>query len=291
MVFPDTVISMAIEPKSSGDRDKLSATIAKLVREDPTFKARTDEQTGQMVISGMGELHLEIVTNRIQNEFKVQVHVGRPKVAYKQTLTAPKTVEARHIKQTGGSGQYAVAKIRFFPDAEADPFIFENDITGGAISKEYIPSLEQGLRNSAAGGGRLGYPFVKIRAELYDGQTHDVDSSQMAFEACGGLAFRMAIENNATLLEPIMKIEVETPDQYTGDVIGDLSSRRGIIEEMITKPDGLTSVTGKVPLSEMFEYSTRLRSMTQGRGHYSMEPSSYEPVPPNIAAKILDAEK
>ncbi len=291
MVFPDTVISMAIEPKSSGDRDKLSATIAKLVREDPTFKARTDEQTGQMVISGMGELHLEIVTNRIQNEFKVQVHVGRPKVAYKQTLTAPKTVEARHIKQTGGSGQYAVAKIRFFPDAEADPFLFENKITGGAISKEYIPSLEQGLRNSAAGGGRLGYPFVKIRAELYDGQTHDVDSSQMAFEACGGLAFRMAIENNATLLEPIMKIEVETPDQYTGDVIGDLSSRRGIIEEMITKPDGLTSVTGKVPLSEMFEYSTRLRSMTQGRGHYSMEPSSYEPVPPNIAAKILDAEK
>jgi elongation factor G len=290
MSFPDTVISMAIEPKSSGDRDKLSAAIAKLVREDPTFKARTDDQTGQMVISGMGELHLEIITNRIQNEFKVGVHVGRPKVAYKQTLTAPKKIEARHIKQTGGSGQFAVARVRFFPDPQGDPLLFVNEITGGSISREYIPAFENGLRNSAAGGGRLGYPFVKIRAELYDGQTHDVDSSQMAFEACGGLAFRMAIENNATLLEPIMKIEVEAPDQYTGDVIGDLSSRRGIIEEMVTKPDGLTSVKGRVPLAEMFEYSTRLRSMTQGRGHYTMEPTSYEPVPANIAAKLLEAE-
>ncbi|MCC6672888.1 MAG: elongation factor G [Planctomycetes bacterium] len=287
MNFPDTVISMAIEPKATADRDKLSEVIAKLVREDPTFKARTDEQTGQMVISGMGELHLEVITNRIQNEFKVGVTVGRPKVAYKQTLTSARTVEARHIKQTGGSGQFAVVRVRFRPDAAADPVIFENKVTGGSVPREYIPSVEAGIENSAVSGGRLGFPFVKIHAELYDGQSHDVDSSTMAFEAAGMLAFRMAVENNSTLLEPIMAIEVEAPEQYTGDIIGDLSSRRGLIEEMTTKPGGVTSVRGKVPLAEMFQYSTSLRSMTQGRGHYSMEPASYEAVPPNIAEKIL----
>jgi elongation factor G len=288
MQFPDTVISLAIEPKSSGDRDRLSEVIGKLIREDPTFKARTDEQTGQMVISGMGELHLEVITNRILSEFKVQVVVGRPKVAYKQTLTAPKNVEARHIKQSGGSGQFAVVKVRFTTDMNlTDDVEFANKITGGAVPKEYIPSIQHGIESAAAGGGRLGFPFVKIRAELYDGQYHDVDSSTMAFEAAGMLAFRMAMENNSTLLEPIMKIEAESPEQYTGDVIGDLSSRRGIIEEMVTKPDGITSVRGKVPLAEMFQYSTALRSMTQGRGHYSMEPFSYEAVPGNIAEKVL----
>ena len=287
MDFPDTVISMSIEPKAGADRDKLSEVIGKLVREDPTFKARTDDQTGQMVISGMGELHLEVITNRITNEFKVGVLVGRPKVAYKQTLAAAKKVEARHIKQTGGSGQFAVIKVEFTPDAEADPFLFENGITGGSVPKEYIPSVEYGIRTAAEGGGRLGFPFVKVKAELYDGQSHQVDSSTMAFEAAGMLAFRMASENNALLLEPIMAIEVEAPEQYTGDVIGDLSSRRGLIENMITKPGGITAVRGKVPLAEMFQYSTSLRSMTQGRGHYSMEPHSYEAVPNNIAEKIL----
>jgi elongation factor G len=287
MQFPDTVISLAIEPKSNSDRDKLGEVIGKLIREDPTFKARTDEQTGQMVISGMGELHLEVITNRIQNEFKVQVHVGRPKVAYKQTLTAGKTVEARHIKQTGGSGQYAVVKVRFKPDPAVEEVEFVNEITGGSVPKEYIPSVEYGIQQAAIGGGKLGFPFVKLRAELYDGQSHDVDSSTMAFEAAGMLAFRLASEGNATLLEPIMAIEVEVPEQYTGDVIGDLSSRRGVIEEMITKPDGVTAVSGRVPLAEMFQYSTSLRSMTQGRGHYSMEPKSYEPVPGNIAEKVL----
>ncbi|MEZ5962924.1 MAG: elongation factor G [Planctomycetota bacterium] len=287
MQFPETVISMAIEPKANADRDKLSDVIAKLVREDPTFKARTDEQTGQMVISGMGELHLEVICNRIESEFKVSVHVGRPKVAYKQTLKLPRDIEARHIKQTGGSGQFAVTKIKFTPDPTVDTMEFVNSITGGSVPREYIPSVEAGIEASAEGGGRLGFPFVKFRAELWDGQAHDVDSSTMAFEASGALAFRMATENNTVLLEPIMSIEVEMPEQYTGDVIGDLASRRGVVEEMTTKPGSVTSVRGKVPLSEMFQYSTNLRSMTQGRGHYSMEPSSYEPVPPNIAEKLL----
>jgi len=288
MEFPDTVISMAIEPQKGGDRDKLSDVISKLVREDPTFKARTDDQTGQMVISGMGELHLEVICHRIMSEFKIAVNVGRPKVAYKQALTKNKEVEARHIKQSGGSGQYAVAKIRFIPDdTQEEDVIFKSVITGGAVPKEYIPSIEQGIKNAATGGGRLGFPYVKFRAELYDGQYHDVDSSNMAFEAAGVLAFRMASEGNSTLLEPIMKIEVEAPEEYTGDVIGDLSSRRGVIEEMVTKPGGDTTVTGRVPLSEMFQYSTSLRSTTQGRGHYSMEPLAYEPVPPNIAEKVF----
>jgi elongation factor G len=287
MQFPETVISLAIEPKSGADRDKLTNTIAKLVREDPTFKARTDDQTGQMVISGMGELHLEIICSRIERDYKVPITQGRPKVAYKQTLSRPKEVEARHIKQTGGSGQFAVAKVRFRPDAETDTVTFESKVTGGNVPREYIPSIQYGIENSAKNGGRLGYPFVKIHAELYDGQSHDVDSSNMAFEAAGALAFRMAIENNATLLEPIMKIEIEAPEQFTGDVIGDLSSRRGIVEEMTAKPGGITAVTGRVPLGEMFQYSTTLRSITQGRGHYSMEPHSYEAVPPNIAEKVL----
>ncbi len=288
MNFPDTVISMAIEPKTGADRDKLSTVIGKLVREDPTFKARTDEQTGQMVISGMGELHLEVKCNMIMNDYKIGVTVGKPKVAYKMTLKGPKNVEARHIKQTGGSGQFAVAKVRFSTDETIEEFEFVDGIKGGSVPREYIPSVRDGIENAVKGGGRVGFPYVKIRAELWDGQSHDVDSSAMAFEAAGVLAFRLAAEDNSLLLEPIMKIEVECPEDRTGDVIGDLSSRRGIIEEMTAKPGGISAVSGKVPLGEMFQYSTSLRSMTQGRGHYSMEPSSYEPVPPNIATKVLE---
>jgi elongation factor G len=287
MNFPDTVISMAIEPKVSADRDKLADVIAKFLREDPTFKARTDEQTGQMVISGMGELHLEVKCNMIMNDYKIPVVVGRPKVAYKMTLKGPKDVEARHIKQSGGSGQFAVARVRFIPDPEVEEFEFVDAVKGGSVPREYIPSVSYGIESAVKGGGRIGFPFVKIRAELYDGQSHDVDSSTMAFEAAGVLAFRMASDNNSQLLEPIMKIEIEAPEEYTGDVIGDLSSRRGIVEEMTAKAGGLSAVTGKVPLAEMFQYSTSLRSMTQGRGQYTMEPAAYEPVPPNIAEKVL----
>jgi elongation factor G len=287
MAFPDTVISMAIEPKSGGDRDKLSEVIGKLVREDPTFKARTDEQTGQMVISGMGELHLEVKCNMIQNDYKIPVTVGRPKVAYKMTLRGPKQVEARHIKQSGGSGQFAVARVKFSTDDTVETLKFIDAVKGGSVPREYIPAVEAGIEAAIKGGGRIGFPYVKIVAELYDGQAHDVDSSAMAFEAAGVLAFRLAAENNSLLLEPIMKIEIEAPEDKTGDVIGDLSSRRGIVEEMISKPGGISAVTGKVPLAEMFQYSTTLRSLTQGRGTYSMEPASYEPVPPNIAEKVL----
>ncbi|MFM1874012.1 MAG: elongation factor [Planctomycetota bacterium] len=287
MAFPDTVISMAIEPKSTGDRDKLSEVIGKLVREDPTFKARTDEQTGQMVISGMGELHLEVKCNIIQNDYKIGVTVGRPKVAYKMTLKGPKQVEARHIKQSGGSGQFAVARVKFSADETVEEFKFIDSIKGGSVPREYIPSVEAGIEAAIKGGGRVGFPYVKIVAELYDGQSHEVDSSAMAFEAAGVLAFRMAAEGNSQLLEPIMKIEIEAPEEKTGDVIGDLSSRRGLVEEMISKPGGISAVTGKVPLAEMFQYSTTLRSLTQGRGTYTMEPASYEAVPPNIAEKVL----
>jgi elongation factor G len=287
MNFPDTVISMAIEPKSGGDRDKLSEVIGKLVREDPTFKARTDEQTGQMVISGMGELHLEVKCNMIMNDYKIGVTVGRPKVAYKMTLKGAKQVEARHIKQTGGSGQFAVARVKFRMDETVEDFQFIDSVKGGSVPREYIPAVEKGIEAAVKGGGRIGFPYCKVVAELYDGQSHDVDSSAMAFEAAGVLAFRMAAENNSQLLEPIMKIEIEAPEEKTGDVIGDLSSRRGLVEEMISKPGGISAVTGKVPLSEMFQYSTMLRSLTQGRGTYTMEPASYEPVPPNIAEKVL----
>ncbi|MCC7398358.1 MAG: elongation factor G [Planctomycetes bacterium] len=287
MNFPDTVISMAIEPKSGGDRDKLSEVIGKLVREDPTFKARTDEQTGQMVISGMGELHLEVKCNMIQNDYKIGVTVGRPKVAYKMTLKGPKQVEARHIKQSGGSGQFAVARVRFSIDETVETLNFVDAVKGGSVPREYIPAVETGIEAAIKGGGRIGFPYCKIVAELYDGQSHDVDSSAMAFEAAGVLAFRLAAENNSQLLEPIMKIEIEAPEEKTGDVIGDLSSRRGLVEEMISKPGGISAVTGKVPLAEMFQYSTTLRSLTQGRGTYSMEPATYEPVPPNIAEKVL----
>lgn len=288
MTFPDTVISMAIEPKSAGDRDKLSAVIGRLVREDPSFRAITDEQTGQMVISGMGELHLEVKCNQIRNDHKIDVIVGKPKVAYKMTLKGPKTVEARHIKQSGGSGQFAVARVNFSVKEDVEFLEFIDAIKGGSVPREYIPAVQAGILGAVKGGGRDGFPFCKVVAELYDGQSHDVDSSVMAFEAAGVLAFRMASENNSLLLEPIMKIEIECPEEKTGDVIGDLSSRRGVVDEMVAKPGGVSAVTGKVPLSEMFQYSTMLRSLTQGRGTYSMEPATYEAVPPNIAERVLD---
>ena len=287
MSFPDTVISMSIEPESGGDRDKLGEVLGKLVREDPTFKASTDPQTSQTVISGMGELHLEVKCNMIMNDYKIPVKVGRPKVAYKMTLKGPKTVEARHIKQSGGSGQFAVARVKFSVDPEVEALKFIDGVKGGSVPREYIKPVEEGILAAVTGGGRIGFPYCKVVAELYDGQAHDVDSNAMAFETAGVLAFRLASENNSILLEPIMKIEIEAPEDKTGDVIGDLSSRRGIVEEMISKPGGISAVTGKVPLAEMFQYSTRLRSMTQGRGTYSMEPASYEPVPPNIAEKVL----
>lgn len=290
MEFPETVIAMSIEPKSSKDRDKLGDALGRLTREDPTFVTKTDEQTGQIIIEGMGELHLEVICNRIQGDYNVGINVGKPKVAYRQTLKKPIDLEARHVKQSGGSGQYAVVKCRFKAEESDKPVVFVDQIKSGAVPREYIPSVEKGITQSAIGGGRLGYPFVNIHVELYDGSAHDVDSSDMAFQAVGALAFRMATSDNVTLLEPIMKIEVTTPEEYVGDVIGDLNSRRALVGE-IDLAQNMRTIRGKVPIAEMFQYSTTLRGMTAGRGSFIMEPLEYSPVPHAIAKKVLEGDE
>jgi elongation factor G len=291
IVFPDAVISMSIEPKKSGDRDKLSEVIGKMMREDPTFRATSNEETGDLLISGMGELHLEVVVNRIKSEHNIEVLTGRPKVAYKQRLNKPKDIESRYIKQSGGRGQYAVAHVKFESGAPEDGiYEFVNEIKGGSIPREYIPAVEYGIGEAVRGGGRNGYPFVNVVAKLHDGKHHEVDSSEMAFQACGIQAFRMAAENNTTLLEPIMKIEVRVPEEYLGGVVGDLNSRRGEVSDVESTGD-LRIVRGVVPIAEMFAYSSALRGATQGRGSFAMELFEYRPVPTNLAEKILNPEK
>ena len=291
IVFPDAVISMSVEPKKGGDRDKLSEIIGKMMREDPTFRATTNEETGDLLISGMGELHLEVVVNRIKSEHNIEVLTGRPKVAYKQRLNKPRDVESRYIKQSGGRGQYAVAHIRFESGTPEDGiFEFHNEIKGGAIPREFIPAVEYGVGEAVRGGGRNGFPFVNVVATLHDGKHHEVDSSEMAFQACGIQAFRMAAENNTTLLEPIMKIEVRAPEEYLGGVVGDLNSRRGEVSDVESVGD-LRVVRGVVPIAEMFAYSSALRGATQGRGSFAMELFEYRPVPTNLAEKILNPEK
>ncbi len=284
--FPETVISLAIEPKSKADRDKLGMVLAKLAKEDPTFTRFTDDQTGQTIISGMGELHLEVLCNRITREFGVGAEMGRPMVAYRQTLRKPVDIEGRHVKQSGGKGQYGVVKVRFEPTESLGMLEFKNEIVGGSVPREYIPAVEAGIREATQRVQEWRFPFVGIQASLYDGSSHDVDSSEMAFKAAGILAFRNAVEAAGhILLEPMMKIEVQVPEEYVGDAIGDLTSRRANIEE-IEGEGKVRRVHGKVPIAEMFGYSTSLRSMTQGRGTYSMEPSEYAPVPESIAEKV-----
>ncbi len=290
MDFPETVIAMSIEPKSTKDRDRLADTLGRLTREDPTFLAKTDDQTGQILIEGMGELHLEVILNRIQNDFRIPVSMGKPRVAYKQTLRRERDIEARHVKQTGGHGQFAVIKVRFVPKETEEPVEFLEEIKGGVVPQEFIPSVRNGLRASAEAGGRLGFPFVNIEATLYDGQFHEVDSSDMAFQAAAQLAFRKATEGNVQLLEPIMRIEVQVPEEFVGDVIGDLNSRRGQITDL-EMSGGNRTIRGKVPIAEMFQYSSTLRGMTQGRGTFMMEPLEYLPVPSAIAEEILEGGK
>jgi elongation factor G len=291
IVFPDAVISMSVEPKKSADRDKLSEIIGKMMREDPTFRATTNEETGDLLISGMGELHLEVVVNRIKSEHGIEVQTGRPKVAYKQRLARSRDIESRYIKQSGGRGQYAVAHIRF-ESGEPEDGIFEfvNEIRGGAIPREYIPAVETGIDEAVRGGGRTGYPFVDVTAVLHDGKHHEVDSSEMAFQACGMQAFRMAAEGNTVLLEPIMRIEVRAPEEFLGGVVGDLNSRRGEVSDVEAVGD-LRIVRGVVPIAEMFAYSSALRGATQGRGSFAMELQEYRPVPASLAEKILDPDK
>ncbi len=289
ITFPDPVIMMAIAPSSRADRDRLSESLTKISREDPTFTWRTDEETEQTLIGGMGELHLDILRNRIIREFKVAAVVGQPEVAYRQSLRRPIDIEARHIKQSGGHGQYAVAHLRFEPRGEPG-VLFENEITGGSIPREYIPAIQKGIMEYCSEGGDLGYEFVGVRAVLYDGKHHEVDSSEMAFRTAGKLAMRMAVENNTRLYEPTMQFEVQTPEEYLGDVIGDLNSRRAEISDIESR--GVVRVVlGKVPIGEMFGYATKLRSLTQGRATYSMEPTDYQPVPDSLAGKIEEKRR
>ena len=288
--FPDAVISMSIEPKESKDRDKLSEIIGRMMREDPTFRAVSDEATGQLIISGMGELHLEVNVHRIEGEFNCGVQTGAPKVAYKQRLKKDITIDKRYVRQSGGKGQFAVAKIEFEVNRESPEFEFVDKIKGGNVPREYIPSVGDGIRQGVEGGGRLGFPFVNVKATLVDGKSHDVDSSEMAFRACGLQAFREAVSSNVTLLEPIMKVEVRVPEEFLGTVVGDLNSRRGEVSEVESQADERI-VRAAVPIAEMFAYSSALRGATQGRGSYSMELLDYRDVPQSIAAKVLEGER
>jgi len=288
MEFPEPVIHVAIEPKTKADQDKLGKALKSLSDEDPTFRVRTDEETAQTVISGMGELHLEILVDRMQREFGVDATVGKPQVAYRETVTKKvESVEYRHIKQSGGSGQFAVVKITVEPSGVGNGYVFEDEITGGRIPREYIQPTNQGIQSALDNGVLAGYPTVDVKVSLVDGQYHDVDSSEMAFKVAGQMAFRKAAAMaGPIILEPIMAVEVVTPDDYMGDVMGDLSSRRGRIEGMEANGNA-QNIRAQVPLSEMFGYSTDLRSRTQGRATYTMQFHSYQQVPEVIAQEII----
>ncbi|MGI6094825.1 MAG: elongation factor G [Lachnospiraceae bacterium] len=289
MEFPEPVIELAIEPKTKAGQGKLGESLAKLAEEDPTFRAHTDPQTGQTIIAGMGELHLEIIVDRLLREFKVEANVGAPQVAYKETFTKPVEVDSKYAKQSGGRGQYGHCKVKFEPmDANGEEiFKFESTVVGGAIPKEYIPAVGEGIEEAMKSGVLAGFPVVGVHANVYDGSYHEVDSSEMAFHIAGSLAFKDAMSKaSPVLLEPIMRVEVTTPEDYMGDVIGDINSRRGRIEGMDDIGGG-KMIRGYVPLSEMFGYATDLRSRTQGRGNYSMFFEKYEQVPKSVQEKII----
>jgi elongation factor G len=284
--FPAPVIALAVEPKTKSDQEKLGTGLAKLMQEDPTFKVETDKDTGQTKISGMGELHLEILVERLKREFGVEANVGKPQVAYKETIRKAAHGEGRHIKQSGGHGQYGVCSIEISP-APGEGFVFENDISGGSIPKEFIKPIEAGIREALDRGILAGYPVVDLRARLYDGKYHDVDSSEMAFKIAGSLAFQDAAKKaSPVLLEPVMKVEVVTPDDYTGAVTGDLSARRGHLESQVSR-GGTQIITAYVPLSNMFGYSTDLRSRTQGRATYTMHFEKYAEAPRNVSEEVV----
>ena len=289
MEFPDPVIELAIEPKTKASQGKLGESLAKLAEEDPTFRAHTDPETGQTIIAGMGELHLEIIVDRLLREFKVEANVGAPQVAYKETITKPADIDSKYAKQSGGRGQYGHCKVKFEPmDANGEEtYSFESTVVGGSIPKEYIPAVDEGIQDAMKSGILGGFPVVGVHANCYDGSYHEVDSSEMAFHIAGSLAFKDAMKQGApVLLEPIMKVEVTMPEEYMGDIIGDLNSRRGRIEGMDDLGGGKI-VRAFVPLSEMFGYSTDLRSRTQGRGNYSMFFEKYEQVPKSVQEKVL----
>jgi len=287
MDFPEPVISLAIEPKTKSDQEKLGVGLSKLMGEDPTFRVKTDQQTGQVVISGMGELHLEIIVDRLKREFNVEASVGKPQVAYKETLTRPADGEMKYAKQTGGRGQYGHVKIHLYPGEPGSGYIFENEIVGAAIPKEFIKPVDEGIKEALTRGVLAGYPIDDVRIELYDGSFHDVDSSEMAFKIAGSMAFQDAAKKaKPVLLEPIMRVEVVVPKDYMGDVMGDLASRRGRIQSQEDR-GGTQIINARVPLSEMFGYATDLRSRTQGRATYSMHFDRYEQAPQNVSEEVV----
>jgi elongation factor G len=291
MTFPDPVISVAVEPRSKADQDKLSTGLARLAEEDPTFRVETDEETGQTLISGMGELHLEIIVDRLKREFNVDANVGRPQVAYRETISKPaEKIQGKFVRQTGGSGQYGDAVINLYPQEPGTGYEFDDKIVGGKIPKEYIPAVDAGIQEAMGSGILAGYPVVDVKVELVDGSYHDVDSSERAFKIAGSMAFKEAMKRaKPVLLEPTMAVEVITPEEYLGDVMGNLNSRRGHIESM--SPLGNAQIVqASVPLSEMFGYATDLRSMTQGRAEFTMQFDRYEEVPQSIASEIMDSQ-
>ncbi len=286
MEFPEPVIEIAVEPKTKGDQEKMGQALARLATEDPSFRVAVDKESGQTVIKGMGELHLEIIVDRMKREFKVEANVGAPQVAYRETITRVSEVDYTHKKQTGGSGQFARVKIRFEPLPPGSGFIFENDVVGGSVPKEYIPGVEKGLKGSLENGVLAGFPVIDLKATLYDGAYHDVDSSALAFEIAARAAFKEGMQKAAPkLLEPVMRVEVVTPKDYMGDVIGDLNSRRGRITGQDQRGNAEV-INAMVPLANMFGYINTLRSMSQGRAQYSMQFDHYEQVPQAIADEV-----
>ncbi|MDM8527266.1 elongation factor G [Anaerolineales bacterium HSG24] len=290
--FPDPVISLAIEPKTKADDDKLGIALQKLSEEDPTFQVRTDENTAQTQISGMGELHLEVLVDRLRREFKIEANVGKPQVAYRETITRSAKAQGRFVRQSGGRGQFGDVHLEVEPLEKGKGFEFKNKIVGGAIPKEYIPAVERGIKEALSTGVLAGYPLVDVKATLFDGSYHEVDSSEMAFKIAGSMGFKAAVQKaGPVLLEPIMRVEVTTPDPFTGDVMGELSSRRGSIEGMEPRVGGVTSIVAFVPLSEMFGYATDIRSMTQGRATFTMEFEHYSEVPKSLKEKIVTGSR
>ena len=289
MVFPEPVIHVAVEPKTKSDQEKMGIALGRLAQEDPSFRVRTDEESGQTIISGMGELHLEILVDRMKREFNVEANVGAPQVAYREAIRKKSEVEGKYVKQSGGKGQYGHVWIYMEPNEQGKGFEFVDAIKGGTVPREYIPAVEKGMIESLNNGILAGFPVVDVKVTLFDGSYHDVDSSEQAFKMAASMAFKEGMrKSDAVLLEPIMAVEVETPEDYMGDVMGDLSSRRGVIQGMDDLPGGGKAIRAEVPLSEMFGYSTVVRSLSQGRATYSMEFKHYSEAPKNVADAIIN---